>query len=180
MPTEAKKAGNARHVAKLDQIKLQPYKEEGERIRVAAAEAGMSLQAYVLEAVRKEMTHSPMRHRAIPDLFGASQWEEQSELLEEEEPSASGTDQESRTFRGEDQGPCKFSIKIPKDLYLELQKTLIWTRQRPDAFVMAALELYTVFKREGLSTAQVQAAAQEAGLSVSGWLIEAIRAMLYL
>lgn len=178
MPTEAKKAGNARHVAKLDQIKLQPYKEEGERIRVAAAEAGMSLQAYVLEAVRKEMTHSPMRHRAIPDLFGASQWEERSE--EEEEPSTFRTDGEPRTFRGEDQGPCKFSIKIPKELYLELQKTLIWTRQRPDAFVMAALELYTVFKREGLSTAQIQAAAQEAGLSVSGWLIEAIRAMLYL
>lgn len=179
MPTEAKKAGNARHVAKLDQIKLQPYKEEGERIRVAAAEAGMSLQAYVLEAVRKEMSHSPMRHRAIPDLFGASQWEERSEEEDDDEPS-SRTDREPRTFRGEDLGPCKFSIRIPKELYLELQKTMIWTRQRPDAFVMAALELYTVFKREGLSTAQIQAAAEEAGLSVSGWLIEAIRAMLYL
>ena len=55
MPTEAKKAGNARHVAKLDQIKIQPYKEEGERIRAAAANAGQSVQAYVLGAVRERM-----------------------------------------------------------------------------------------------------------------------------
>ena len=55
MPTEAKKAGNARHVAKLDQIKIQPYKEEGERIRAAAAAAGQSVQAYILEAVRERM-----------------------------------------------------------------------------------------------------------------------------
>lgn len=55
MPTEAKKAGNARHVAKLDQIKIQPYKEEGERIRAAAANAGQSVQAYVLGAVRDRM-----------------------------------------------------------------------------------------------------------------------------
>lgn len=55
MPTEAKKAGNARHVAKLDQIKIQPYKEEGERIRAAAAAAGQSVQAYILDAVRERM-----------------------------------------------------------------------------------------------------------------------------
>lgn len=55
MPTEAKKAGNARHAAKLDQIKIQPYKEEGERIRSAAAAAGQSVQAYILEAVRDRM-----------------------------------------------------------------------------------------------------------------------------
>lgn len=55
MPTEAKKAGNARHVAKLDQIKIQPYKEEGERIRAAAAAAGQSVQAYILEAIRDRM-----------------------------------------------------------------------------------------------------------------------------
>lgn len=55
MPTEAKKAGNARHIAKLDLIKVQPYKEEGTAIRKAAADAGMSLQAYVLEAIREKM-----------------------------------------------------------------------------------------------------------------------------
>ena len=55
MATEAKKAGNARHVAKLDLIKIQPYKGEGAAIRAAAASAGMSVQAYVLQAVRAWM-----------------------------------------------------------------------------------------------------------------------------
>lgn len=52
MSTEAKKAGNARHIAKLDLIKIQPYKEEGTRIRAAAKAAGMSVQGYILQAVR--------------------------------------------------------------------------------------------------------------------------------
>lgn len=55
MPTEAKREGNARHVAKLDLIKIQPYREEGATIRAAAADAGQSLQAYVLQAVRERM-----------------------------------------------------------------------------------------------------------------------------
>lgn len=55
MPTEAKRAGNARHMAKLDTIKIQPYKEEGQRIREAAAAAGQSLQAYILDAIRQRM-----------------------------------------------------------------------------------------------------------------------------
>lgn len=55
MPTDAKKAGNARHVAKLDLIKIQPYREEGATIRAAATDAGQSLQAYVLQAVRERM-----------------------------------------------------------------------------------------------------------------------------
>jgi uncharacterized protein (DUF1778 family) len=56
MPTEAKKVCNARHAEKLDQIKIQPYKEEGQRIRAAAAAAGQSVQAYILEAVRDRMS----------------------------------------------------------------------------------------------------------------------------
>lgn len=55
MSTEAKKAGNARHIAKLDQIKIQPYKAEGEAIRAAAAAAGQSVQGYILQAVRERM-----------------------------------------------------------------------------------------------------------------------------
>lgn len=55
MPTEAKKACNARHTEKLDQIKIQPYKEEGKIIRAAAAESGQSVQAYILQAVRDRM-----------------------------------------------------------------------------------------------------------------------------
>lgn len=57
MPTQAKKEGNARHIAKLDIIKIQPYKEEGAAIRAAASAAGMSVQRYILEAVREKMKH---------------------------------------------------------------------------------------------------------------------------
>lgn len=55
MPTQAKKEGNARHIAKLDIIKIQPYREEGTAIRAAAAAAGKSVQGYVLEAIREKM-----------------------------------------------------------------------------------------------------------------------------
>ena len=55
MSTEAKKAGNKRHQLKLDRIVIQPRKEEGERIRSAAADAGESLQGYILSAVRDRM-----------------------------------------------------------------------------------------------------------------------------
>lgn len=53
--TEAKKASDARHNAKLDQIMVKPYKEEGEAIREAAKTAGQSLQGYILQAVRQKM-----------------------------------------------------------------------------------------------------------------------------
>ena len=55
MPTQAKKDGNARHIAKLDVIKIQPYKEEGAIIRAAAAAAGQSVQGYILQAIRERM-----------------------------------------------------------------------------------------------------------------------------
>ena len=55
MVSEAKRAGNARHVAKLDLIKIQPYKEEGAAIRAAALAANQSVQGYVLQAVRERM-----------------------------------------------------------------------------------------------------------------------------
>jgi predicted DNA binding CopG/RHH family protein len=55
MPSQARKAANARYIAKLDQIKIQPVKAEGEAIRAAAFAAGMSLQAYILEAIREKM-----------------------------------------------------------------------------------------------------------------------------
>ena len=51
----AKKASDARHHTKLDQIMIRPYKEEGAAIRAAAAAAGMSVQAYILQAVRAWM-----------------------------------------------------------------------------------------------------------------------------
>lgn len=45
-----------RHHAKLDEIKLRPYKEEGERIREAAKRAGESVQGYILASVRERMS----------------------------------------------------------------------------------------------------------------------------
>ena len=53
--SEAKRITDARHIAKLDQIKIQPYKEEGQLIRDAAAIAGVSVQRYILDAVRERM-----------------------------------------------------------------------------------------------------------------------------
>lgn len=53
--SEAKKAADKRYTSKLDNIMIRPYREEGAAIRAAAAAAGMSVQAYVLRAVRAWM-----------------------------------------------------------------------------------------------------------------------------
>lgn len=50
-----KLATNAAHLAKLDRIVVQPYADEGQAIRAAAAAAGQSLQGYILQAVRERM-----------------------------------------------------------------------------------------------------------------------------
>ena len=55
MSTDAKRAGNARHQAKLDRIVIQPEKEEGAEIRQAAADAGQSVQGYILQAIKERM-----------------------------------------------------------------------------------------------------------------------------
>ena len=55
MSTDAKRAGNARHQAKLDRIVIQPEKEEGAKIRQAAANAGQSVQGYILQAIKERM-----------------------------------------------------------------------------------------------------------------------------
>ena len=43
---------------KCDAIMLRPPKEKGQQIREAAAAAGQSVQAYILEAVEKRMEES--------------------------------------------------------------------------------------------------------------------------
>ena len=53
--SEAKRITDARHQAKLDQIMVRPYKWEGQAIRDAAASAGVSVQRYILDAVRDRM-----------------------------------------------------------------------------------------------------------------------------
>lgn len=40
---------------KYDRLSINPSKDEGQRIRQAAADAGQSVQAYILEAVRERM-----------------------------------------------------------------------------------------------------------------------------
>ena len=57
--SEAKKAADKRHTAKLDQIMIRPYKEKGAEIRHAAKTRGMSIQAYILEAVQKKLGIAP-------------------------------------------------------------------------------------------------------------------------
>lgn len=56
MPTKpGKLKTNAAHLEKLDRLNIRPYKAEGEQIRQAAKDAGQSLTAYVLQAVRERM-----------------------------------------------------------------------------------------------------------------------------
>ena len=55
MSSDAKKAGNARHQAQLDRIVIQPENEEGTIIRQAAANAGQSVQGYILQAIKERM-----------------------------------------------------------------------------------------------------------------------------
>ena len=55
MATKAKLEGNKRHIEKLYQIMIRPSKEKGAEIRAAAAVAGQSLQAYILQAVAERM-----------------------------------------------------------------------------------------------------------------------------
>lgn len=55
MTSEAKLKANARHMATLDRIVIQPRKDIGESIRAAAAQAGQSVQAYILQSVMERM-----------------------------------------------------------------------------------------------------------------------------
>lgn len=53
--SEKKAITDKKHLDKLDKMKIQPYKEEGAKIRAAAEQAGQSLQGYILQAVRTRM-----------------------------------------------------------------------------------------------------------------------------
>jgi uncharacterized protein (DUF1778 family) len=52
MATEAEKRAVKKYQEGRDAIMLRPSKEEGQEIRNAAARAGKSVQAYILDAVR--------------------------------------------------------------------------------------------------------------------------------
>ena len=52
MTTEAQKRASAAYNRRQDNIMIRPSKAEGARIRAAAADAGMSVQAYILDTLR--------------------------------------------------------------------------------------------------------------------------------
>ena len=51
--TEAQKRGNAAYNRRQDNIMIRPSKDKGGAIRAAAAAAGQSVQAYVIQACFK-------------------------------------------------------------------------------------------------------------------------------
>ena len=55
LATKAHIEGNARHLAKLERIVIQPYKEEAQKIKDAATKAGVSVTRYIMDAVRARM-----------------------------------------------------------------------------------------------------------------------------
>lgn len=50
-----------RYQAKCDAIMLRPFKDDGEKIRAAAAAAGQSTQKYILQAVFERMEREKER-----------------------------------------------------------------------------------------------------------------------
>jgi len=55
MSTEAQKRASTNYNRKQDNIMIRPTKEEGAMIRAAAARANLSVQAYILQAIRAWM-----------------------------------------------------------------------------------------------------------------------------
>ena len=55
MATEAQIRASVKHNQSKDSITIRPSKEEGARIRQAAADAGMSVQAFILSALREKI-----------------------------------------------------------------------------------------------------------------------------
>ena len=52
MSTDAKRRGNAAYQKRQDVLTIRPSKDEGARIRQAAADAGLSVQAFILDTLR--------------------------------------------------------------------------------------------------------------------------------
>ena len=53
--TDAQKRSVREYQRRQDNIMIRPSKEEGQKIRQAAADAGKSVQAYILDVLRKEI-----------------------------------------------------------------------------------------------------------------------------
>lgn len=55
MASKAQIAAIGRYNKKMDCITLRPSKETGQAIRAAAADAGLPLQRYIIQAVQERM-----------------------------------------------------------------------------------------------------------------------------
>ena len=55
MATESRRKAVAAYQKRQDNIMIRPSKEEGARIRAAAAAAGQSVQAFILTALREKI-----------------------------------------------------------------------------------------------------------------------------
>lgn len=53
--TPAQIKANVKYNKSRDNIMIRPTKEEGQQIRQAAADAGQSVQQYILQAIRSRM-----------------------------------------------------------------------------------------------------------------------------
>jgi uncharacterized protein (DUF1778 family) len=53
--SDAHKRASAKWNASRDNIMIRPEKEEGQKIRDAAARAGQSVQTFILNAVRRDI-----------------------------------------------------------------------------------------------------------------------------
>lgn len=64
--TEAQKRGNAAYNRRQDNIMIRPSKDKGGAIRAAAAAAGQSVQAYVIQACQERMSRDGFTSSAAP------------------------------------------------------------------------------------------------------------------
>lgn len=65
--TEARKRANAAYNRRQDNIMIRPPKDKGGAIRTAAAAAGQSVQAYVIQACFERMQRDGFTPPAAPD-----------------------------------------------------------------------------------------------------------------
>ena len=71
MSTEAQKRASTNYNRKQDNIMVRPSKEEGAAIRAAAAASNLSVQAFILRAVRESMERQQARTVEPPAGAGA-------------------------------------------------------------------------------------------------------------
>lgn len=92
MSTDAQKRASTNYNRRQDNIMIRPNKEEGAAIRTAAAAAGMSVQAYVLRAVRvwMEQERTMSDHGSLP--IGTADIEDKQKAPQGTAKEAGGTD----------------------------------------------------------------------------------------